>query len=40
MLPLEYFRMIQYDSFYEIYNYQLLKTRALKSEEPKAVGFY
>ena len=32
--------MYKYNSFYEIYLPQLLKTRALKSEKPKAVGFY
>jgi len=32
--------MYKYNSFYEIYDHQLLKTWALKSEKPKVVGFY
>ena len=32
--------MYKYKSFYEIYDHQLLKIRALKREKPKVVGFY
>ena len=32
--------MYKHDSFYEIYDHQLLETQVLKSEEPKAIGFY
>ena len=32
--------MYKYKSFYEIYDHQLLKTRALKREKPKVVGFF
>ena len=31
--------MYKHDSFYEIYDHQLLETQVLKSEEPKAIGF-
>ena len=30
--------MYKYKRFYEIYDHQLLKTRALKREKPKVVG--
>ena len=29
-----------YKRFYKIFDHQLLKTRALKRENPKIVGFY
>ena len=32
--------MYKYESFYEIYNRQLLETQALKRENPNVVGFY
>ena len=32
--------MYKYKRFYEIYDHQLLKTRALKREKPNMVGFY
>ena len=32
--------MYKYESFYEIYNRQLLETQALNREKPKVVGFY
>ena len=32
--------MYKYNSFYEIYDHQLLKTLDFKREKYKAVGFY
>jgi len=31
--------MYKHNTYYEIYDHQLLKTQALKSENPKAVVF-
>ena len=31
--------MYKYKSFFQIYDHQLVKTRALKRENPKVVGF-